>query len=311
MAVQAQQNGFMSTVVAFAIGAIGAVTIGLAIGLAMLAWKAIVWVAKLLFRITRPEVSTNTDVATVSVMSPVVIQEGQAPNIHPVFANDLNIIPAELRRVDLKNGFVSIRYYAQEGRAKAKLTISSKSLQKRCGYVTVYLEDRLVSSINQAESEYRLEAEEELGEFPPIAKAKPQPVVKVEAEPEAVIEIQPELPVAKAAESTTVKPRVERKAKAPQKREVSYRGTLLEAGMAEKTSSKSGEGEKKFPWYRVLIHDDKLGGENALWGNDLERAIKESGAQPGEQIELGVVGDTEVMHRGKPKTKTIWAVSKI
>lgn len=92
----------------------------------------------------------------------------------------------------------------------------------------------------------------------------------------------------------------------PKKGVVTYRGKLLASGIAERSF-----GNKTSNSYGITFEDESLGSENKLWGADLERALKDSGAQTGDRIELVLIGESPVMIKGKPKTKNIWSIRKI
>lgn len=235
----------------------------------------------------------------------------QNPASMTLLADEKDVVrAADLKRVDLKGAYLSIRYYETRGLAKAKLTISSRVIQKRVGSPVVQLEDLQVESMAKAAMEFRTRAEVLMaGDGSKAELRSVVPITVPDAVAEAPIVEAPtppvSYPVAQDQEQTTAAPPPPRK-KAVSRKQISYRGVLIDAGLAPRT-----QGDRSFNQYRVLLHDDNLCGELPLWGTDLERVLLESGVKPGDRIEASIVGETEVMIKGKPKPKTIWAISKV
>lgn len=214
--------------------------------------------------------------------------------------------PAELKRVDLKGAYLSIRFYENGGVAKAKLTIVAKAVQKRIGSPTLQLDDRQVTSMAQAVMEFKAEAEERMSDDGSKARRAPIPVVN-DGTKDVVEKTPPTVP-APVPVSQDQEPKIEAppRKKLTSRKQISYRGVLIDSGLAPRN-----QGDRSFNQFRVLLHDDKLGGELPLWGADLERVLQETGVKPGDRIEASIVGDTEVLIKGNPRSKTIWAISKM
>lgn len=99
--------------------------------------------------------------------------------------------------------------------------------------------------------------------------------------------------------------------KGEQKVQVKYRGTLVSFGREERKLDDPESGERQVRHFCVRIYDENLQAEQPLWGNDLQRVISEGNVKPGDRIELGVVGETAVLVKGKPRKKKVWALSKV
>jgi len=256
-------------------------------------------------KLEKVAVGDGNAAASVAVTPVAILQN---PSHLPLLAEENDVVrPAELKRVDLKGAFLSIRYYEAERLAKAKLTISSKVVQKRVGSPVVQLEDRQVTSMAQAAEEFRISAEMRLAGNGSNAEKIPIP----DPVPDAVAVVPVVEPITapvprSVAQDQEKKPAMPARKRAPSSKRLSYRGVLIDSGVARRT-----QGNNSYNQYRVLLHDDNLGGEMPLWGTDLERVVNESGVKPGDQIEVAIVGETEVMIRGEPKPKTIWAISKV
>ena len=214
------------------------------------------------------------------------------------------VVAATLRRVELKGGYVSCRFYQNTGVVVAKLQVTSRALQKRLGK-TVRLEDRSFISVPEALSEIKADAERMLADKPigstevgtPVPVAKP---IAKETEPEVIEQVPAVRP--KVAKVEMPKP----SASNHERGEVSYQGTILSFGIEERK-----KGTEKFDQFCVRLHDEDLQAENPLWGVDLERVIQETGAKVGDRVKLSLVGETQVLVKDKKRPKKLWALTKI
>jgi len=93
--------------------------------------------------------------------------------------------------------------------------------------------------------------------------------------------------------------------------QVKYQGTVMGFGREERKLDDPKKGERLVNHFCLRIYDEVLQAEHPLWGNDLQRVLKEENVKVGDRIELGVVGETEVMVRGKPAKKKVWALNKV
>jgi hypothetical protein len=92
----------------------------------------------------------------------------------------------------------------------------------------------------------------------------------------------------------------------PPKKEVSYRGVLAKCGIERREDVSS-----PYDCYCIHLADQLLGVVNKLWGTDLQRAVQQSGVEPGDAIEVSVVGETPVFSGGKTRTKKVWSIVKL
>lgn len=97
-----------------------------------------------------------------------------------------------------------------------------------------------------------------------------------------------------------------RKPSRPRHGAMAYQGALVGSGVQTRTV-----GSRTYESYCVTFDDEALGTEHQLWGADLERALKESGALVGDRVRIELVGETPTMVKGKSVTKKIWQVSKV
>lgn len=92
----------------------------------------------------------------------------------------------------------------------------------------------------------------------------------------------------------------------PPKKEVSYRGMLAKCGVERREDV-----SLPYDCYCIHLADQLLGVVNKLWGTDLQRAVQQAGVEPGDTIEVSVVGETPVFSGGKAKTKKVWSIVKL
>ena len=97
--------------------------------------------------------------------------------------------------------------------------------------------------------------------------------------------------------------------------QVAYQGILQAFGFVDRwvpRDEKDPNGKKKkIEHFRVRLLDEELQTEQDHWGVDLERALKDSGAQLGDRVELAVVGTSPVTVKGKTRMKKVWVLSRI
>lgn len=110
---------------------------------------------------------------------------------------------------------------------------------------------------------------------------------------------------------TTVKAGTpERERKPRQKRAkatTSYTGEVIRYGM-ETHEGKTGQYES----FTLHLFDTEAAAPHEMHGADLQRAIKEAGVVPGDQVKVEILGSTPVaLGAGKTGNKTLWSVSKI
>jgi hypothetical protein len=92
---------------------------------------------------------------------------------------------------------------------------------------------------------------------------------------------------------------------------VCYRGTLQSFGMEPRKLVDPKNGDHVVNHYCVRIFDETLRAEQPLWGNDLQRVIEEASAVVGNRVELGLIGETSVLVKGKPRKKKIWSLTRL
>jgi hypothetical protein len=79
--------------------------------------------------------------------------------------------------------------------------------------------------------------------------------------------------------------------------QASWTGILSWAGVESRML-----GEKQIKQFSVKINDGKLGGApNQIWGTDLERALRDSGAQLGEMVKVSLIGSDEAAGKNGKK----------
>ena len=96
-------------------------------------------------------------------------------------------------------------------------------------------------------------------------------------------------------------------ARKPRKRpQAVYEGKIVRFGVEEK------DGEQgKYQTYSLHLLDPAVDAPHSLNGVDLERAIKEAQAQPGDRVKVEKLGKTQVdLPNGKTGFKNLWAVTK-
>lgn len=110
----------------------------------------------------------------------------------------------------------------------------------------------------------------------------------------------------KAAPAPTKAPAEPEKRRLPKQGDVSYIGKLVRAGVETRKGVK-----EPYDCYCVTIFDYELGTENQLWGTDLERAMIDSNASPGERVKVSMIGETPVSYKGRKNVKKVWSIEKI
>ena len=311
--------------------------------------KSFAWpVRRLIDRVRGEKVATAEKTEEVTEVAPMPAPEINSAKAPVVDWDEPEIVAAEIRRIELKKGYVVFRFYEQNGTAKGKLTVTSKALHKAIGK-TVLLNLNQCKSLADATSVMRAKAETILAsaavnktEASKGAKASLVPEISEAGIPDSMempfmqdmpfADMIPEIPpyftdgdfapmepdmgdryeqiAAPVASQEASRPTRKMPDKA-QKVEVKYRGILVGYGREERKLDDPKDGERMVRHFCVRIHDESLHAEQPLWGNDLQRVIKEANVQVGDRIELGVVGETPVMVRGKPRKKKVWTLTKV
>lgn len=277
------------------------------------------------------------DGSQASDVEPAVTATPAAAASEPVSAalpeidwDSVEIEPAEIKRIDLKKGYVTCWFYREQGMAKGKLTVTTKSLQKVLGKV-VPLPQLDCRTINDAVAAMQSRAEGILAtgaaEAAPAAKrlvkdrSRSEPVVETcQASGDDVAppleayamtepitsEKEPYEPYEAPVEAPAKKVPTPRVKVPPKQVQMSYRGLVLGFGFEDRKF-----GERVSKHYGVRLFDDDLQAENPIWGNDLQRVIEESGVKVGDRVRIDYIGETTVPVRGKPKKKKLWALNKV
>ena len=243
----------------------------------------------------------------------------------------------EIDRVELPKGYVVLRFYKAKAIAKGRFTATAKALQ-RAGVKTVDLEVSCLT-IGQARTLMREKAQSIIDSAKAQASRARTPKVAAESEQvqacamdsgdggipayladeDAAIFRDPawvsepanampafdDEPVVQAATAPV------RSAPPAPNPSVCYRGTLQRFGMEKRTFSDPKKGDRIVNHFCVRIFDEALQAEQPLWGNDLQRVIEEGGAKVGDRVDLGLIGETSVMVRGKPQKKKVWSLTRL
>ncbi len=311
--------------------------------------KSFAWpVRRLMDRVRGEKVETDEKTEDVIQVAPMATPEINSAKAPVVDWDEPEIVESEIRRIELKKGYVVFRFHEQSGTVKGKLTVTSKALHKAIGK-TVLLNLKQCKSLADATNVMRAKAEAifaaaaatktaaskgaKVSSVPEISEADiPDSTEMPFMQDMPFADMMPEIPPYftdgdfvpmepdmgdlyeqfAAPEVPNVASRPPRKTpeKAP-KVEVKYRGILVAYGPEERKLDDPKDGERLVRHFCVRIHDEGLQAEQPLWGNDLRRVIMEAKVQVGDRIELGVVGETPVMVRGKPRKKKVWALTKV
>lgn len=101
----------------------------------------------------------------------------------------------------------------------------------------------------------------------------------------------------------------------PRTGQVSYQGVVQTFGLVDRWIPKDEKDpnskKKKVEHFRIRLLDEELQTEQDHWGADLERAIRDSGVQVGDRVQIAVVGTTPVMVKGRTRTKKVWALTRL
>lgn len=311
--------------------------------------KSFAWpVRRLMDQVRGEKVATEEKTEEKAKVAPMAVPEINSAKAPVVDWDVPEIVAAEIRRIELKKGYVVFRFYEQSGTAKGKLTVTARALHKAIGK-TVLLNLNQCKTLVDATNVMRAKAETILASAA-VTKTDASKGVKASSVQEfsaagipdsMEMPFMDEMPFADmiseippyftdgdfvpmepdmgdpyeqfaAPEATKEASRPMRKMPdtAP-KVEVKYRGILVGYGSEERKLDDPKKGERLVNHFCVRIHDEDLHTEQPLWGNDLQRVIKEANVQVGDRIELGVVGETPVMVRGKPRKKKVWTLTKV
>ena len=279
------------------------------------------------------EVSEEADVTTKAEETPKINLAEDSPNLWDTFQTEVS----EIGRVELPRGYVVFRYYASKGVVKGKLTITETAkAQRRKKPLSVTIEGEC-ACIRDAAEVMRVKAEKAIASMPATNKSPRQKlscgeILRQETAAESNTEL-PAIPAYLMSEDAemhsgkelepdpftcfAVAPEVEKSApkrrpiSKPKQLQASYRGSLLAFGKEQRKLDDPEKGERSVWHFCVRIFDEMLQAEQPLWGNDLKRVIEESDVKIGDRVELGLVGETAVLIKGKPAKKKVWSLSKL
>lgn len=288
------------------------------------------------YRGRKEQTVEGADAAAVSIQAPEVVETASAIWETP------EIVASQIRRIEFhKKGYVVFSYYEKTGEVKGKLTVTSRATQKVVGKMIVLrhhsaanILDATAAMKAQAEAVLSAKNSQEVGHARQASDTAAQDSI-----PEWVTEmpswdgpppgwdasppdsheyanVERECDGGNPSDhhsAPVVHPEpVRLQKKLPSKQaDVTYQGILTGYGFEDRTMDDPKSGEKRIRQFCVRIHDQNLQAENQLWGNDLQRVITEAKVQVGERVELGVVGQTPVMVRGKPRNKKVWTLKKV
>lgn len=280
------------------------------------------------------------------VVSPLVEEVRPGALMPAVDWDEPEIVPSEIRRVELSKGFVVVRYNPATGTSVGKLTVTSKTLQKTLGTTLRISSSTNAATVAQATNDMKAKAEALFTVAKTTSKRttrREAGVVKTTSAPEHVIaetppneplmfddvppHVLPEIPpyfderddmesagpdpfvgFASTSDGETRAGRRSEKVVA----KVNYRGTLLGYGKEKRLlPGENGEEEREVKHFCVRIRDDDLMAEQPLWGNDLRRVLKEAHVRVGDRIDLGIVGEVPVLINGETKMKKVWSLKKL
>ncbi|MFB0936397.1 MAG: hypothetical protein QMB52_11555 [Propionivibrio sp.] len=247
-------------------------------------------------------------------------------------------IASEISRVELPRGYVVFRYLASQGIVKGKLTVTETARSgKRKKPITVLVEGSC-SSLSEATRTMKAKGEEALISLAAQKKGKtknqrPGTTAAVRAEGMEGTPGDLEIPMYLRSEDAEMQtgrelnpdpfehfatsppeaevPKRRLTAPKPASTEVSYKGVLLAFGKENRKLDDPVKGERNVQHFCVRIFDEQLQAEQPLWGNDLRRVLEESDAKVGDRVELGLVGETEVLVKGRPTKKKVWSLTKL
>ncbi len=309
---------------------------------------AFAWPTKrIIDHIRRKKAVTEDDGAERNVEAEPVEQtssevaSAKAPEIN---WDESEVLVSEVRLVQLSKGHVVFRYWEQTGTVKGKLTVTSKALFKAIGKSVLINFDNcpsiaeatklvrgkgesILASAKQTARKPKVSADDQrvsrevpaAMDMPPYEDAPCfdippdlpphhdyEATASMEPDPWAQFEAPTVVPVKQEVSASKPRP-----AKGEQKVQVKYQGTLVSFGREERKLDDPDNGERLVRHFCVRIYDENLQAEQPLWGNDLQRVISEGNVKPGDRIALGVVGETAVLVKGKPRKKKVWALAKV
>ena len=247
-------------------------------------------------------------------------------------------IASEISRVELPQGYVVFRYLASQGIVKGKLTVTETARSGKRKKPIIVLLEGSCSSLSEATRTMKAKGEEALTSLLAQKKGitKKQPPNKAAAIRAGGVEQTPgdlEIPMYLRSEDAEMQtgrelapdpfehfatsppeaevPKRRLTAPKPANTEVSYKGVLLTFGKENRKLDDPVKGERNVQHFCVRIFDEQLQAEQPLWGNDLRRVLEESDAKVGDRVELGLVGETEVLVKGRPTKKKVWSLTKL
>ena len=242
-----------------------------------------------------------------SVQAPPV-QKSTPPAVS-IFGHETD--DAVRRRIELSKASVDIWFYPKMGIARRTMHLTDARLRKKLGK-RLPLPELGWDGMDQAgiEQQTREDAENVLKGFEPKPReARPAEVTKQQV---MTVPVAPESPVVAAVPEMVpeklFQPTQLPEKKAPRNKMVSYRGKIVRAGM--ETFADPKDEKREFDCFAVTLDDFALGSEHVLKGTDLERAIKDSRVDVGDDVTIDLVGETEVWVKGKRRMKKIWNINK-
>lgn len=285
----------------------------------------------------RRDEEARASTAEVSEAPNSAVAKPRVEKTTDLWGQPLNVL-SEISRVELPQGYVVFRYLASQGVVKGKLTVTETArsgLRKKP--ITALLEGSC-SSLSDASRTMKAKGEEAITSLlaQKRGKARKQPPDKSAAVRADGVEETPsalEIPMYLRSEDAEMQSGRELapdpfehfatappEAEAPKRRlpattpantEVSYKGVLLAFGKENRKLDDPVKGERNVQHFCVRIFDEQLQGEQPLWGNDLRRVLQESDAKVGDRVELGLIGETEVLVKGRKTKKKVWSMTKL
>lgn len=206
---------------------------------------------------------------------------------------------AEIRCIQFpKVGFMSIWAYKKRGVVKRSITFTNPKVAKATGLAKLPLPDMAWppgSSINAVEDACIRDAEQMIKAKCGVAATKAAPLKPAQSvvAKQDVSQPQPHPQSSEEVEGEgKQKPRSAPYIHMPPPKE-SHRGVLNGMGVFPRQ-----QGLKKFKQYAVDLISPEVG-PSRVWGEDLQRALEDSGAQVGDTIEVQLTGRSPRVHNGK------------
>lgn len=343
-----RSNGQQAGVIEWLVAALVGVVAALVMGVFLVLWNGAVWsIRTAMSHLRQKKAVTEHQDADESISAVPHVRD--SPETSSAQApletwSESEVLVSDLRLVQLSKGHVVFRYWEQTGTVKGKLTVTSKALFKAIGKSVLINFDNcpsiaeatklvrgkgeaILASAKQTARKPKVSADDQrvsrevpaAMDMPPYEDAPCfdippdlpphhdyEATASMEPDPWAQFEAPTVVPVQQEVSASKPRP-----AKGEQKVQVKYQGTLVSFGREERKLDDPDNGERLVRHFCVRIYDENLQAEQPLWGNDLQRVISEANVKPGDRIELGVVGETAVLVKGKPRKKKVWALVKV